>query len=103
LTPTGPAASPGRTSFASAGVTAFPRPEANQQVGHYTVDFLWPEQRLVVEMDGWSAHRGRQAFEDDHERDLFLGAHGYSVSRFTPRQLERDAAAVAAAVRAALR
>ena len=57
-----------------------PRPEVNVRIGPLTVDFLWRAERLVVEVDAWSTHRGRQAFEDDHERDLFLGARGYRVS-----------------------
>src|SRR5215213_2563445 len=30
----------------------FPKPEVNRTVGPYTVDFLWPQRRLVVELDG---------------------------------------------------
>lgn len=37
-----------------------PRPEVNLPVGPYTVDFVWPFDRVAVETDGWSAHRGRQ-------------------------------------------
>jgi very-short-patch-repair endonuclease len=76
-----------------------PPPAPNQRIGRYTVDFLWREQRLVVEIDGWSAHRGHQAFKDDHERDLDLGAQGYQVLRFTPEQLRENPRAVAALVR----
>ena len=66
------------------------------------MDFLWREQRLAVETDAWSSHRGRQAFEDDHERDLELEALGYRVRRFTRRQVEEHPGAVAASVRRAL-
>ncbi len=79
-----------------------PPPEPNQRIGRYTVDFLWRPQRLVVEVDAWSTHRGRQAFEDDHGRDVFLEARGYRVLRFTDRQLRRDPKAVAALVRSKL-
>ncbi|MDX6581792.1 MAG: hypothetical protein QOI10_976 [Solirubrobacterales bacterium] len=79
-----------------------PPPEVNQRIGVFTVDFLWRRERLVVEVDGWAAHRGRQAFEDDHERDLALRAEGYRVLRFTARQIGREPAAVAAAVRTKL-
>jgi very-short-patch-repair endonuclease len=47
-------------------------PEVNVPIGPYTVDFLWREWRLIVETDGWPAHRGRQAFEDDRVRDAYL-------------------------------
>ena len=79
-----------------------PEPERNIPIGPYTVDFLWRRQRLVVEVDGWAAHRGRQAFEDDHQRDLDLRARGLLVLRFTARQVEHDPAVVAATVRRAL-
>ena len=59
-----------------------PSPEVNVPVGPYTVDFLWREQRLVVEVDGYRAHHGRQAFEDDRERDRRLALLGYRVLRF---------------------
>jgi very-short-patch-repair endonuclease len=75
-----------------------PDPEVNVRIGRYTVDFLWRRERLVVEVDGWAAHRGRQAFEDDHQRDLELRALGLRVLRFTARQVQRGPAAVATAV-----
>jgi very-short-patch-repair endonuclease len=80
-----------------------PEPEVNVRVGRFTVDFLWREQRLAVETDGYRAHRGRQAFEDDRERELVLGMLGIRLRRFTDRQVHSRAAQVAAAVRAGLR
>jgi very-short-patch-repair endonuclease len=79
-----------------------PPPEVNQRIGRYTVDFLWRGQRLVVEVDAWTTHRGSQAFEDDHQRDLDLRAQGFRVLRFTARQIRLDPKAVAAAVRTKL-
>ncbi|MDX6581131.1 MAG: hypothetical protein QOI10_315 [Solirubrobacterales bacterium] len=79
-----------------------PPPGVNQRIGSWTVDFLWRSQRLVVEVDAWSTHRGSQAFEDDHERDMDLRAQGFTVLRFTARQIRTDSAGVAAAVRSAL-
>jgi very-short-patch-repair endonuclease len=79
-----------------------PEPEVNVRIGRFTVDFLWRHERLVVEVDGWAAHRGRQAFEDDHQRDLELGALSLRVLRFTDQQIQRDPAAVATAVRTKL-
>ena len=85
--------------FASHGL---PRPEVNIELGRWEVDFLWRSQRLVVETDFWSYHRGSVAFEDDHARELDLHAAGYTVRRFTDRQLEEEPRRVAAVVRAAL-
>ena len=79
-----------------------PLPEVNVRVGPYTVDFLWREQRLVVEVDGYAAHRGRQAFEDDRARDLCLHSDGLRVRRFSHLQVAREARDVVAAIRAEL-
>jgi len=75
-----------------------PRPEVNVRIGPYEVDFLWRAQRLIVETDGYRYHRGSQAFEDDHERDIGLRAHGCDILRFTYRQVTEDPGRVAAVV-----
>ena len=80
-----------------------PRPEVNVRVDRYVVDFLWRAQRLVVEVDGWESHRTRSAFEEDRARDARLKVLGYEVLRFTWRQVEHDARAVAGTVREVLR
>jgi very-short-patch-repair endonuclease len=80
-----------------------PRPAVNVKLDRYEVDFLWPAQRLVVEVDGWESHRTRSAFEEDRRRDARLAVLGYEVLRFTWRQVERDARGVAETIRALLR
>ena len=80
-----------------------PRPEVNVKVDRYEVDFLWRDQRLIVEVDGWEAHRGRSAFEEDRARDARLAVLDYEVVRFTWRQLERDPSGVARTIRSLLR
>jgi very-short-patch-repair endonuclease len=79
-----------------------PPPEVNVKLGRWEVDFLWRSQRLVVETDSWTYHRGSIAFEDDHARELDLRAAGYTVLRFTDKQLESEPERVAADVRRAL-
>jgi hypothetical protein len=79
-----------------------PRPLVNRRVHGHRVDFFWPEQRLVVETDSWEYHRGSVAFEEDHERDLELRAHGITMRRYTGDQLEAAPRAIAADLRAAL-
>lgn len=76
-----------------------PLPEVNVRVDRFTVDFLWREQQLIVETDGYAAHRGRQAFEDDRARDNCLVARGYSVLRFTEQKMENESAAAAVMIR----
>lgn len=79
-----------------------PRPLVNHRVHGHRVDFFWPEQRLAVETDSWGYHRGSVAFEDDHDRDLELRAHGITTRRYTGDQLEAAPDAVAADLRVAL-
>jgi hypothetical protein len=51
------------------------------------VDFLWREQRLVVETDGAAPHGTRRAFERDRRRDQRLIGAGWQVIRVTWRQI----------------
>jgi very-short-patch-repair endonuclease len=79
-----------------------PRPQANARVCGHVVDLLWPDQRLIVEFDGWETHGRRSAFETDRRRDQRLVAAGYRVIRITWRQLEHEPFAVIARLAAAL-
>ena len=67
-----------------------PAPEVNNSIEGYTVDFLWREQRLIVETDGWGAHGTRSAFERDRRRDGDLLAAGWRVLRISHARLERE-------------
>ena len=66
-----------------------PKPDVDPVVLGRIVDFHWPDHRVIVETDGWSAHGHRAAFEDDRARDAMLQAAGYVVVRFTWRQVVR--------------
>jgi len=72
-----------------------PAPEVNPKLGRYEVDFLWRAEKLVVEADTFTYHRGSVSFESDHARDLDLRQQGYVVLRFTDRQLEAEPERVA--------
>lgn len=72
-----------------------PRPRVNVWIAGLEVDFLWPEQRLVVELDGYAYHRTRAAFERDRERDATLKVAGYEVLRITHRRLSDKPGVVA--------
>ncbi len=80
-----------------------PRPDVNARVGRYEVDFLWREDSLIAETDGFRYHGTREAFERDRARDATLQARGYRVLRFTASQVEETPAAVVAPLRALLR
>jgi very-short-patch-repair endonuclease len=79
-----------------------PRPVYQAIVEGWPVDFLWPEQRLIVEVDGYKFHSHRGAFERDRRKDIQLVAAGYRVVRVTWRQLVQEPIAVAAMLAAAL-
>jgi very-short-patch-repair endonuclease len=69
-----------------------PMPEVNVRAGSFIADFLWPRDRLIVELDGYRAHGTRSAFERDRARDVELKLLGYEVVRFTWRQLTSEPA-----------
>ena len=50
-------------------------------------DFVWREQRLIVQTDGRRTHRTAQAFEHDRREDQRLIAAGWTVIRTTWRQV----------------
>jgi hypothetical protein len=64
-----------------------PAPETNVKVRTkrrtYTVDCLWRDQGVAVELDGRAAHVRASAFEEDRERDAALSAIGLRPVRFT--------------------
>lgn len=69
-------------------------PEVNVIVGGHEVDFFWPTERLVVEVDGRAFHSSARAFERDRRRDAELAARGIRVMRVTWKQLTREPEAV---------
>jgi very-short-patch-repair endonuclease len=54
-----------------------------QQGARPRVDFAWPDRNLVVEVDGWQAHRTRVAFQDDRSNTNRLQLAGNIVLRYT--------------------
>jgi very-short-patch-repair endonuclease len=62
-------------------------PEVNVTLEGYEVDFLWRQDRLVVEIDGRAFHSSDRTFESDRRRDAVLLAAGLRVMRVTWRQM----------------
>ena len=81
----------------------FPHPEVNVRLGGHLVDFLWRDERLVVEVDGYRFHSSRAAFERDRLRDAALEEAGLWVIRVTWRQLTEQPYALVARLARALR
>jgi very-short-patch-repair endonuclease len=69
---------------------ALPIPETNAKLRLagmvYEVDFLWREQKLVVETDGGRFHHNPAAGERDSERNHALAAGCFAVSRAGDRR-----------------
>jgi hypothetical protein len=59
-----------------------PTPEINVHVCGHRVDAYFPDQRLIVELDGWATHRTRARFVADRRQDFtILAATGISTVR----------------------
>lgn len=67
-----------------------PMPLVNARVEGFEVDFLWPDARLVVEVDGHAFHGSTPAVERDRRRDARLLAAGYRVLRLTWSQIHDE-------------
>ena len=70
-----------------------------QPIGHYIVDFVSFERRVIIELDG-GQHSQQVAY--DSKRTAWLEAKGYRVLRFWNNQVLEDVEAVKAAIFAAL-
>jgi very-short-patch-repair endonuclease len=77
-----------------------PQPEVNVWIGPDCVDFLWREQRLVVEAGGWTPLAPAPPSRPTAPR---LKLAGYEVVRFTHRQVVEEPDRVAATLRGLLR
>ena len=71
-----------------------PMPETNVTLGvddeYLEVDFLWREQRVVIETDGQRTHGTGVAFRRDRRRDQVLAAAGFRTARITWSHLEDE-------------
>ena len=73
-----------------------PQPQFNVYLEGELVDAVWPEHRLVVEVDGWDFHRSKPSFADDRRRDRLLIRAGWRTARFTADEVLYSPEAVAA-------
>ena len=71
----------------------------NVHVLGHEVDALWPDAKLIIELDSWEYHGHRAAFERDRARDPKLMIAGYRTIRVTHRRLDREASQLAAEIR----
>lgn len=66
------------------------------------VDFAWPEQRLVVETDGFAFHADRERYRSDRRRTNALVLAGWRVLRFSWEDVRWHPDRVLAELQAAL-
>ena len=64
----------------------------------YEIDFAYPEAMLLIEVDGYSTHTTREAFESDPVRDNWLIDRGYMVRRYTRERVLAQSHVVAAEI-----
>ncbi|MQA75879.1 MAG: DUF559 domain-containing protein, partial [Solirubrobacterales bacterium] len=76
-----------------------PPPQVNVAVEGFIVDALWPEARLVVEVDGYEFHSDHAAFERDHAKIGELQRAGYWMLPLTYRRIVERPDWVAGAIR----
>lgn len=67
-----------------------PEPQCNIRLHGFEVDFYWPAQKLVVEIDGYRYHSSRPAFERDSAKGATMVAAGLQFMRITWLQMEAD-------------
>jgi hypothetical protein len=80
-----------------------PRPEVNVLLDlgdvRFRPDFLWREQRLIVETDSRRFHDTNRAFEADRLREQRLQMAGWRVSHCTWNQVRRESRELAKRIR----
>lgn len=69
---------------------------------HYWLDFAVEAVKLAIEIDGFAAHTRHAVFENDRTRQNALIRAGWTVLRYTPRQIRDSLSAVVAEIRAVL-
>lgn len=93
-----------RVLFAMAGLPA-PVEQLGvrlEGVGEVRADFAWPACRLIVEIDGYEFHSGREVFVQDRRRQNALMLAGWTVLRFTMDDLRVYPDRIVTQVRAAV-
>jgi very-short-patch-repair endonuclease len=82
--------------YAIVARTSLPRPLLQRRTAGGRADFLWPELKLLAEVDGYRWHKGRVAFREDRARDRANQLAGLRTLRFTYDELVAEPREVAA-------
>jgi len=65
----------------------------------YRVDFIFMDARLIIELDGHDYHSTPEQLENDSKRQRYLSRSGFTVIRFTGREIVKDCASCISEVR----
>ena len=69
-----------------------PLPRTNRRLDHRYVDCRWPDHALTVELNSFTYHRSRHAWEEDYDRERAARARGDEFRRYTWRDVVEDPA-----------
>ncbi len=67
-----------------------PPPQRNIKLGFWEIDCHWPEQALVLELDGRPYHSVIAEIERDHRKNTWLQANSKRILRVTDSRFKRD-------------
>ena len=70
-----------------------PQPLINTRLDGHEVDALYPDQRVIVEVDDYATHGDLATFASDRERDTAHAALGYRTIRLIRERLTAAEAA----------
>ena len=59
-------------------------------IGRYRADFAFPDERVVVEIDGWAFHRSQRRFQADHDKLNAITVAGWLPLAFTWHDLDAN-------------
>ena len=66
-----------------------PRPRTNVRIAGHLVDAVFDAERLIVELDGYEFHGGRDSFETDRDRDADTLLAGHATVRITWERMRK--------------
>jgi len=67
-----------------------PQPVTDTYLFGYEIDVLYPEERVIVEVDSHEFHSDRDTFERDRKRDVVMLAADYVTVRITSERMHQQ-------------
>jgi very-short-patch-repair endonuclease len=79
-----------------------PDPVRQRPTGSYRADFAYPKPMILIEVDGWNSPGTPRALDGDLRRQNALVLEGWTILRFTWKQVTEAPDGLAAIIRASL-